>query len=715
MTRPMSKYAGLRKVMGQLLRINVQGRSFLREACRQQAILITDAAPSLRLRMGLWLCPGHWRLISLGPSPSRWWRRSRNLVTPADAIQHLSDTLAQPGCLGALVGSLHTITDPQIRARLTQLFSQHGQQVLPVVVRVQPGRWWRLSKMQIICHPLIRYDGHAWVAPSHPDSTEDGVVPPCLAGLESHLHELYYRDTVWPGNLDEAFCRAANWYGAGRVIFEDWQDHRVTYRQFRLRVLMLSRWLAMQGVRKGNVVACLLPNGVGYAVTLFALWRLEAIPALLNPTLGAAYVQDTMALSGANWWLSSSAFLARLTDDLTIDNAPSLLDLDRVKSELGWQARFSGLWALFSECITGGKRWGAVKADQSQDDTAVILFTSGSEGVPKGVMLSHRNLLHNIAQTDAVLDISWQRDKIFNPLPMFHSFGLNVGCLVPCLLGIPTYLYLSPLHYRAIPERVAASQATILLGTQTFLRGYAKKATAKHFERLRMVVAGAEKLQLSTAAAYCNDFGVTIYEGYGATEASPVITINTPMHQRLGTVGRVLPGIQVRLMPFAQLQDAYRLWIRGANVMKGYLADQHHPQAWGIEAGGWYDTGDIVRRDHDGYITLVDRAKRFAKVGGEMVSLTAVEREIATCWPQSNHAVVAIAHETTGERLVWVSDDEGANLGQLREHIKTKNLPLLAMPIRLLVVETMPVTATGKVDYPEVLRQVRMLMDTIPA
>jgi len=280
------------------------------------------------------------------------------------------------------------------------------------------------------------------------------------------------------------------------------------------------------------------------------------------------------------------------------------------------------------------------------------LFTSGSEGEPKGVVLSHANLLANREQLAARLDLNAQ-DTILNALPMFHAFGLTAGTLLPLFYGMKTFLYPSPLHYRIIPEIAYDLNATILFGTNTFLAGYAKYAHPYDFYSVRYVFAGAEKLQDDTRRLWVDKFGIRVLEGYGTTETSPILAANTPMFYQEGTVGRFMPGIDWQLEEVEGVSEGGRLHVAGPNIMLGYLRPQRPghlepPQSrFGL---GWYDTGDIVRVDDHGFVTICGRVKRFAKIGGEMVSLTAVEDIAARVWPGTLHAAVTLSDEKKGEK-----------------------------------------------------------------
>ncbi len=339
-----------------------------------------------------------------------------------------------------------------------------------------------------------------------------------------------------------------------------------------------------------------------------------------------------------------------------------------------------------------------------------MLFTSGSEGVPKAVVLSHANLLANRRQIAARVDFS-PADLALNALPMFHSFGLTGGFLLPLLSGVRAFLYPSPLHYRIVPEIAYATGATILFGTDTFLAGYARRANPYDFYALRYVFAGAEPVREETRRLWSERFGKRILEGYGVTECSPVIAVNTPMHYRAGTVGRFLPLMEHRLEPVAGIDAGGRLFVRGPNVMAGYLRDGDIEEP----PGGWHDTGDIVTVDVDGFVAIVGRVKRFAKLGGEMVSLAAAERIAEMAVPDIRHAVVALPDPRRGEKLVLVTEAHGFDRSRLLEAAHRLGLPEIAVPREVIEIDHMPLLGTGKTDYAAVARLAEQAMAAPPS
>jgi acyl-[acyl-carrier-protein]-phospholipid O-acyltransferase / long-chain-fatty-acid--[acyl-carrier-protein] ligase len=336
--------------------------------------------------------------------------------------------------------------------------------------------------------------------------------------------------------------------------------------------------------------------------------------------------------------------------------------------------------------------------DTQPEDPAVVLFTSGSEGLPKAVVLSHFNLLANKDQIRARIDFN-ARDTVLTSLPMFHSFGLTTGTLLPLLSSVKVFFYPSPLHYRNIPEIAYEINATLLFGTNTFLAGYARFANPYDFYSARYVFAGAEKLQDETRRVWADKFGLRLLEGYGATETGPVLAVNTPTQCRPGSVGRLLPGIEWYLDSVSGISEGGRLCVRGPNVMLGYLRDGQITPSSTERGNRWYDTGDIVRIDEDGFIWILGRAKRFAKIGGEMVSLAAIEELVQRIWPSKHHAVFNFPDARRGEELVLLTEYSEAKHQALLERAKIEGVSAISVPKKILIVQRLPLLGNGKVDY----------------
>ena len=493
--------------------------------------------------------------------------------------------------------------------------------------------------------------------------------------------------------LFEALLDARRINGADAPIVEDVNRKPLSYGRVVAGAMALGRVLA-RGTAPGEAVGMLLPNAAPTAVTFFALQAFGRVPAMLNFSTGSGNVLAACRAAQVTTVVTSRRFIVQARLEALADALAAtcrLLYLEDLARRVGLGGRLYGLAAALAARRLH-RRW-----RHSPDTPAVILFTSGSEGTPKGVVLSHANILANCAQLAARVAFS-PADVVFNALPVFHSFGMTGGLLLPMLAGIRVFLYPSPLHYRIVPELVYDTNATILFGTDTFLAGYARVASAYDFYSVRYVFAGAERLKDETRRTWIDKFGLQILEGYGATETAPVIAVNTPMHFKAGTVGRILPGIAYRLEQVPGVAEGGRLWVRGPNVMLGYLRAER-PGQLEPPPDGWYDTGDIVAIDDMGYVRIVGRAKRFAKTGGEMVSLGAVEDAVTTLWPDNHHAVVAVADERKGERMVLVTDRADASRAVLLAHFRGLGMGELLVPRTVLPVDRLPLLGTGKTDY----------------
>jgi acyl-[acyl-carrier-protein]-phospholipid O-acyltransferase/long-chain-fatty-acid--[acyl-carrier-protein] ligase len=484
------------------------------------------------------------------------------------------------------------------------------------------------------------------------------------------------------------------------TVLQDVSRKKLTLRRLLAGAAAIAeQWRQLLPPGPGERIGVLLPNSNAVPVTLLSLWSISKVPAIFNFSTGVPTMLACAQLAGVKHIITSKTFLerARLNLQTVADAGIRIIYLEDVR------ARISRLrqWRALARAMFHPQ---SLVGTQQRDSTAVILFTSGSEGAPKGVELTHRNLVSNIHQMLAVLDVM-DCDRIFNALPLFHSFGL-LGLLLGLARGIFVFLYPSPLHYRIIPSLFYDLDCTIFFGTNTFLNGYARKAHAYDFRSLRMLIAGAEKLQEATANTWARQLGARVLEGYGATECSPAITINTLLNPRFGSAGRFLPGIQHRFEPVEGVAEGGRLWVRGSNIMRGYLNAE--PNARFQEQGGWYDTGDIARIDDDGFLYILGRLKRFAKVSGEMVSLTAAEEALAGAFPQYGGrfqiAVLSRPDPQRGEALIVVSNEPKLNLEEVRAAIRAGGLSNLYVPREVKFLRDIPKLGTGKVDHRELER-----------
>lgn len=501
--------------------------------------------------------------------------------------------------------------------------------------------------------------------------------------------------------LFQALLKAARTYGRKRKILEDADRKPLTYGQVTLASLVLGRKIARLSGR-GDAVGVLLPNASGVVITLFALNAFGRVAAFLNFTAGPRNLRSALQTARVRVVLTSRRFVeaAKLEDlvthlaatDVAGGGKVSIVYLEDVRRGITW---FDKVLGALSGLVAGPLHR---RRALPPNAPAVILFTSGTEGTPKGVALTSANLVANALQVYAHADdMLSEADIFFNPLPLFHSFGLSAGTLTPILNGMKTVLYPSPLHYKQVPKLIGETKATLLLATDTFLNGYARAADAKDLDSVRYVVAGAERVKDSTRTLWAR-YGTVLLEGYGATECAPVIACNLPGDNRSGTVGRLLPGIEARLDPVPGISEGGRLVVRGPNVMAGYILHDR-PGTLVPTQDGWHDTGDIVTIDGDGFVAIKGRAKRFAKLGGEMISLAAVETMIANLWPDANHVVVAIPDARKGEQLVLVTDKPDADKAALLDQAQAEGFPELWIPRAILVVESIPVLGSGKTDF----------------
>ena len=495
--------------------------------------------------------------------------------------------------------------------------------------------------------------------------------------------------------LFEALLDARAVHGGGHKIVEDIQRKPTSYNRVIMGSFILGRKIARLAPKQ-KFVGVLLPNAIGCLLTMFGLQAYGRVPAMLNFSTGAVNMSAACTAAGVKTIVTSRKFIeaAEMQGDVAVlEKTCRMVYLEDIRDTVG---PFDKLHGLFARFFTKAALKAAGSAT-SPDSPAVVLFTSGSEGIPKGVVLSHANLNSNRLQAAARIGFSAQ-DIVFNAMPMFHSFGLTGGALLPILAGVYSFYYPSPLHYKIVPELCYDTNATVLFGTDTFLMGYARTADPYDFYSLRLVVAGAERVKPETREVWMEKFGHRILEGYGATECSPVLSVNTPMHNRTGSVGRLLDRIEYRLEPVEGIENGGRLHVKGPNVMLGYLRADN-PGVIEPPLDGWYDTGDIVAIDEQRYITILGRAKRFSKIAGEMVSLTAIESKLQQAFADRQFAVVAIADPKKGEQLVLFTTLEKPDRKALAAELKSRGATDLMVPKTVISLEEIPLLGSGKTDY----------------
>ncbi len=537
-----------------------------------------------------------------------------------------------------------------------------------------------------------------------------------VADTSIHTWE-HYIETLPP--IHHAFINTAK-NNLGRLASID-ANGSLTYAKLLTAVLAFKGALKPRLVEQQNI-GLLLPSSSGAAITYMAVLMQGKTPVNLNYTAPVDVVKRSVEFAEIKTILTSRLFLKKLEQQRKLDfsalgEVAQLVFLEDVKKALPKTALLGAL--LQAKWLPTRLLIALHTEATDMQDTAAILFSSGSEGTPKGVMLSHFNLMANIKQTSAILNAG-DEDVILNSLPVFHAFGLTVTTLLPLLEAVPMVCQPDPTDAPAIGRLVAQHKVTLMFATSTFLRLYARnrKLHPLLFESLRLVIAGAERLDPKVRQAFQDKFHHLIYEGYGTTENSPVSNCNLPdtllsysgqvqIAQKVGTVGLAIPGTRIKIIDPDTLEElptgeAGLVLIAGPQVMKGYLKDPDKTASVILEDSGrrWYKTGDKGKLDADGFLTIVDRYSRFAKLGGEMISLGAIEAALQQHIedPEIEILAVAVPDEQKGEKVVLlVSGVE--DVDALQSQIRSSGISPLMQPAMWMPIEQIPKLGTGKADF----------------
>lgn len=497
----------------------------------------------------------------------------------------------------------------------------------------------------------------------------------------------------WRKSLFAALVEARAKHGGKTIVVNDFAKTPLSYDRLTLGAMLLGD--KIKGLGDPNKpLGVLLPNASGVAAVFFACQAVGRVPAMLNFSAGLRALNAACDAAEIGVIVSSRAFIEKAGLEDVVDGLSercTFVWTEDLRAQIGTLDKVMGMARL----KLGLSSVPGMTIDP--DDVAVMLFTSGTEGVPKGVALTHANLLSNCWQFDQIIDLR-PGDTFFTALPVFHAFGLTAGLIAGIVLGVGAYFYPSPLHYKEIPSHIRRSGAKVVVSTDTFVNGWIRSAEPDDFKNVRLMVLGAERAKEQTREMFRERFNIELLEGYGATEAAPVLAANHEADNMPGTVGYLMPGVEFRLDPVQGLSEGGRLVVRGPNVMAGYMTVDEPGKIKPLE-GGWHDTGDIVELDDAGRIAIKGRAKRFAKLGGEMVSLSAVEAYISQVWPEVAHAVVSMPDPRKGETLVLVTEKEDPDLKEVRDWAKENGVSELMLPKRAVCVEALPVLGTGKLNY----------------
>lgn len=501
--------------------------------------------------------------------------------------------------------------------------------------------------------------------------------------------------------LHQHFVRVAKKYGNKLAFIDRTSDRRITYSRALIASLILAEKMKKYG---DGFTGIMIPTSAGCALSVLGVLMSGRIPVMINYSTGA--VNNAVYAQGKcnfKTIITSRALIEKINCPV-IDGMVFIEDImegisggEKLKAAL--IAKLPA--ALILRTVHGGH----------EDENSAILFTSGSEKEPRAVQLTHRNIVSNIRSFSKVMKM-FDSDIILANLPYFHVFGLTVNLWTPLYFGMTIVAYANPLDYKMICSVLREEKPTVMAGTPGFLKGYLRKSDPGDFRSVRLLVSGADKCPDVLRREFLERHGITLYEGYGATETSPVISANTPEQNRPGSVGKVLPGIMIRIENYetgreCRIGEVGRILVKGDSVMKGYL-DDFEETSMRIRHG-WYDTGDMGYLDKDGFLWHKGRLRRFVKIGGEMISLVKVEDVLQETLPEDvSCSVVEIPDALKGVKIVAAVTRKVDE----RKIVKTMSalLPNIALPKQFVVIEELPRMGSGKVDFRRVTEMVQTLL-----
>lgn len=565
------------------------------------------------------------------------------------------------------------------------------------------GFFFKRQKISITVLPPVKFE-----PPAELDSRERRKY--ISQAIYDVMSDMMFESSKIDETIFQALIDSGKVYGMKKMVMHDIENNTASYRSILTRAFIVANLLSLNS-KKGETIGLMFPNMVGSAITFYGAQAAGRIPAMINFSAGANSIISACKTATVRTIYTSRKFIKKAELEEVVKELKSsgleIIYMENLRPKVTLSLKLKSLLAAYFPQSYYEK----MSKNRDSNSPAVILFTSGTEGQPKAVALSHKNILANRHQINARVDFN-AHDSALNTLPMFHTFGL-MGMILMSLNGIPSFYYPSPLHYRVIPEVIYDIGATIMFATDTFLSGYATYAHPYDFYSLRYVFAGAEKLKARTRDLWMDKFGVRVFEGYGVTEASPVVSVNTSMHNKPGSVGRFMPKIEYFLKEVDGIENGGKLCIKGPNIMLGYI----HADNPGIIAptktdklgDGWYDTGDIVSVDNEGYVTILGREKRFAKIAGEMVSLSAVEEIVSEVDSEGIHCAVCIEDDKKGEKIILFTTNKELTREMITERVRKKMSSELHIPRSIVPVKEIPVLATGKVNYRKIVEMAKAI------
>ncbi len=490
--------------------------------------------------------------------------------------------------------------------------------------------------------------------------------------------------------LHQIFIEQAKRYPGKLAFIDRTTNRRITYEKALIGALILSG--RFKSLRDGYL-GIMLPTSAGCALSIIAALFSGKIPVMINYSTGA---KDNVEYAKRKCDFETVITSRRLLEKINCPQVKGMVYIEDIMDDIKKTEKIKALLlsrlplALIKKMVHSG----------GMDEECVILFTSGSERDPKAVQLTHRNILSNIEGFSQLIHLSHE-DRMLASLPYFHVFGLTVNLWAPLYHGMTIISYANPLDYKKICEIIKEEKPTMLVGTPSFLWGYLRRSEPGDFRSIRLAVCGADKCPDSLREGFLEKHGITLLEGYGTTETSPVISVNTPDANKPGSVGRVIPGVQIRIEDYETGEECPpgkvgRILVKGDLVMKGYLDDLEETSL--RLRKGWYDTGDMGYLDEEGFLWHAGRLKRFVKIGGEMVSLVRVENVIERYLPSDVECcVVELPDPIKGARIV-VAVTKPINEKEILKKIANE-LPNIALPRHFIVIEDLPKMGSGKIDF----------------